>query len=73
LQLSKHALAENEWIQSLVCDSELPVIYVSADSKSKRDEWFNKLSTLVTEKTIEKSKPAKEKSRVGHPQLPPRK
>lgn len=77
LQLSRKALDENEWIQSLVCDAEInapPMLYVSADSKSKRDEWFEKISTLVTKKSPEKSKTIKEKQRAGGiPQLPPRK
>lgn len=76
LQLSKNALDENEWVQSLVGDSdsnEPPMLYVSADSKSKRDEWFKKLSTLVIKQPQDKSK-VKEKSRAGGvPQLPPRK
>lgn len=77
LQLSKKAIEENEWVQSLVCDPgndlEPPMLYISADSKSKRDEWFEKLSSLVIKKPLEKSKPIKEKLRAGIPQLPPRK
>ena len=77
LQLSKQALEENEWIESLVCDSSsdssLPALYVSADSKIKRDEWYQKITALTSKKPKNNSKPSKEFSKVGHPQLPPRK
>jgi len=77
LQLSTKALDENEWIHSLVGKSDSTdslKLYVSADSKLKRDEWFERLSTLVIKKPQENPKVMKEKSRSGGlPQLPPRK
>ena len=78
LQISKETVEDNEWLNSQACESTpgsgIRLLYISADSKSKRDEWFERLETLCNKKAAANSGEAtKVKTKQGNPMLPPRK